>query len=88
MIINRTLERWTYDVVAEELLQFPFGSVPTLHVKPRREAGGGDLLAEIWFAPTLQDLPVRILIRQREESFADLTLERPPQQAAPGPLSR
>ena len=82
LIINRTLERWTYDVVAEELLQFPFGSVPTLHVKPRREAGGGDLLAEIWFAPTLQYLPVRILIRQREDSYADLTLERPPLQAA------
>ena len=83
LIINRTLERWTYDVVAEELLQFPFGSVPTLHVKPRREARGSDLLAEIWFAPTLQYLPVRILIRQREDSFADLTLERPPLQAAP-----
>ena len=82
LIINRTLERWTYDVVAEELLQFPFGSVPTLHVKPRREARGSDLLAEIWFAPTLQYLPVRILIRQREDSYADLTLERPPLQAA------
>ena len=82
LIINRTLERWTYDVVAEELLQFPFGSVPTFHVKPRREAKGSDLLAEIWFAPTLQYLPVRILIRQREDSYADLTLERPPLQAA------
>ena len=83
LIVNRTLERWTYDVVAEELLQFPFGPVPTFHVKPRREAKGSDLLAEIWFAPTLQYLPVRILIRQREESFADLTLDRPPLQAAP-----
>ena len=83
LIINRTLERWTYDVVAEELLHFPFGPVPTLHVKPRREARGSDLLAEIWFAPTLQYLPVRILIRQREGNFADLTLEQPPLQAAP-----
>ena len=83
LIVNRTLERWTYDVVAEELLQFPFGPVPTFHVKPRREAKGSDLLAEIWFAPTLQYLPVRILIRQREESFVDLTLERLPLQAAP-----
>ena len=84
LIVNRTLERWTYDVVAEDLLQFPFGSVPTFHVKPRREAKGSDLLAEIWFAPSLQYLPVRILIRQREESWVDLTLERPPLQAAPG----
>ena len=83
LIVNRTLDRWTYDVVAEELLQFPFGSVPTFHVKPRREAKGSDLLAEIWFAPSLQYLPVRILIRQREDSYVDLTLERPPLQAAP-----
>ena len=83
LIVNRTLERWTYDVVAEELLQFPFGPVPAFHVKPRREGKGSDLLAEIWFAPTLQYLPVRILIRQREESFVDLTLERLPLQAAP-----
>ena len=82
LIVNRSLDRWTYDVVAEEVLHFPFGAVPTFHVKPRRAARAGDLLAEIWFAPTLQYLPVRILIRQREESWADLTLERAPQQAA------
>ena len=94
LIVSRTLERWTYDVVAEELLQFPFGAVPSFHVKPRREAKGGDLSAEIWFAPTLQYLPVRILIRQGVDSWIDLTLERPPLQAAaaagvpaPGPAT-
>ncbi len=82
LIVNRTLERWTYDVVAEELLQLPFGAVPSLHVKPRRAARPGDLSAEIWFAPSLQTLPVRILIRQSAESWVDLTLEKPPLQAA------
>ena len=82
LIVSRTLDRWTYDVVAEELLQFPFGAVPSVHVKPRRQAQGGDLSAEIWFAPTLQYLPVRILIRQGADSWIDLTLERPPLQAA------
>ena len=83
LIVSRSLNRWVYDVVAEETLQFPFGAVATFHVKPRRPAQPGDLAAEIWFAPSLQYLPVRILIRQRNESWADLTLERPPLQAAP-----
>ncbi len=82
LIVNRTLERWIYDVVAEETLNFAFGTVPTVHVKPRREARSGDLAAEIWFAPTLQYLPVRILIRQHPDSWIDLTLDRPPLQAA------
>jgi len=82
LAVTRSLDRWIYDVVGEELLQFPFGAVATFHVKPRREATGGDLSAEIWFAPTLQYLPVRILIRQQQESWVDLTLERPPLQAA------
>ena len=82
LIVGRTLERWTYDVVAEELLRFPFGAVPTFHVKPRRQAKGGDMTAEIWFAPSLQTLPVRILIRQSQDSWVDLTLDAPPMQAA------
>jgi uncharacterized protein YbdZ (MbtH family) len=82
LIVNRTVERWIYDVVAEETLNFAFGAVPTVHVKPRREASGSDLTAEIWFAPTLQYLPVRILIRQPPDSWIDLTLDKPPLQAA------
>ena len=82
LAISRKLERWIYDVVAEELLQFPFGAVATFHVKPRREASGGDLSAEIWFAPTLQYLPVRILIRQPPDSWVDLSLISPPLQGS------
>ena len=85
LAVTRSLNHWIYDVVAEEVLQFPFGAVATFHVKPRREATGGDLSAEIWFAPTLQYLPVRILIRQPPESWVDLMLERPPLQAADAP---
>ncbi len=85
LAVTRSLDRWIYDVVAEEVLEFPFGAVATFHVKPRRQATGGDLSAEIWFAPMLQYLPVRILIRQPPESWVDLTLERPPLQAADAP---
>ena len=83
LIVSRRVDAWVYDVVEAQVLPMPFGEVPTLHVKPRREARPGDMTAEIWFAPTLQNLPVRILIRQGADSWADLTLERPPQQAAP-----
>ncbi len=83
LALTRRVDRWIYDVKERQTLQLPFGSVETVYVKPRREARGGDLTAEIWFAPTLQYLPVRILIRQDESSFIDLLLERPPLQAAP-----
>lgn len=82
LAISRKLERWIYDVRGEELLRFPFGEVPTFHLKPRREATGGDLSAEIWIAPTLQYLPVRIRISDGKDSWIDLTLEKPPLQAA------
>jgi len=84
LAISRKLERWIFDVVGEELLRFPFGNVATFHLKPRREAQGGDLTSEVWIAPTLQYLPVRILIRDNKDNSIDLQLEKPPLQAAPG----
>jgi len=88
LAISRKVERWTYDIVAEETLRFPFGAVATFHIKPRREAQGGDLTPEIWIAPTLQYLPVRILIRDGKSNWIDLSLEKPPLQAAAPPAVR
>ena len=76
------VEPWTYDVLGAETLATPAGAVDTLHVKPRREPRpGGDLTAEFWVAPSLQYLPVRILIRQDAETYIDLLVERLPEQA-------
>ena len=62
-----------------------------LPTTPRREArSGSDLTAEFWAAPSLQYLPVRIVIRQDAETYIDLLIDRLPQQAAaasPGPAS-
>ena len=88
LAISRRVDRWIYDIVGEETLNFPFGAVPTFHIKPRREAQGGDLTAEIWIAPTLQYLPVRILIRDNKDNSVDLSLEKPPLQAAQPPAAR
>jgi hypothetical protein len=81
LALPRRVDRWVYDVIGEERLRTPVGEIDTFHVKPRREAGGGDLSAEVWFAPTLQYLPVRIRIHQDAETFADLLLETRPLQA-------
>jgi len=83
LAMNRKMDRWIYDVVGEEVLRFPFGEVPTFHLKPRREATGGDLTPEIWIAPTLQYLPVRMVIRDGGGNWIDLSLEKPPLQGAP-----
>ena len=84
LALPRRMEVWTYEVLDEETLNTPFGPVPTVHVKPRRQARQGtDLVAEVWFAPGFQYLPVRILIRQDDENFVDLMIERLPQQAEP-----
>jgi hypothetical protein len=83
LALPRSVEPWTYDVVGADTLPTPMGELPVVHVRPRREPQPGrDLTAEFWVAPTLQYLPVRILIRQSEEVWVDLRLDRLPQQAA------
>jgi hypothetical protein len=78
------VEPWVYEVREAERLETPAGPVPTVHVRPRREArAGGDLVPEMWFAPSLQSLPVRILIRQDEDTYVDLRIDRLPEQAEP-----
>ncbi|MFN3305493.1 MAG: DUF3108 domain-containing protein, partial [Roseateles sp.] len=74
---------WQYRVVGEELLDTPMGPVPSWHLQPTRTVAGGDLLAEVWLAPSLQYLPVRLLIRQDASTYIDLTLKGAPLQAAP-----
>ena len=72
---------WRYEVMGEELLQTPMGPLATWRLKPST-ATSGDLSAEVWLAPSLQYLPVRLLIRQNEAAYIDLMLKAPPQQGA------
>lgn len=82
LALPRRVESWTYDVLDNEPLDTRFGRVDAVHVKPRREARGGDYVAEMWVAPTLQYLPVRIVVRQDAQNYIDLRIDRLPQQAA------
>ncbi|HPO20341.1 MAG TPA: DUF3108 domain-containing protein [Rubrivivax sp.] len=78
-----TADRWSYEVVEQATLDTPVGPLPTFHLRPRRELRPNrDLVADAWFAPSLQYLPVRLLIRQDEDTYVDLMLERLPQQEA------
>jgi hypothetical protein len=85
LALPRRVDRWSYDVVGEERLATPVGALDTFHLKPRRadERPGGELSAEVWFAPTLQYLPVRIRIQQDADTFVDLVMDAAPLQTAP-----
>lgn len=83
LALPRQLEPWVYDVTGAQTLATPAGEVETFHIKPRRPPRqGNDLTAEIWIAPSLQYLPVRIVIRQDAQTYLDLLIARLPQQAA------
>ncbi|MBB4846197.1 hypothetical protein HNP55_004751 [Paucibacter oligotrophus] len=85
LVLPRRQYRWRYEVLGEELLPTPMGALATWHLRPSVVASGGDLTAEVWLAPSLQYLPVRIRIRQDEKNFVDLMLKAPPLQAEPEP---
>jgi hypothetical protein len=81
LALPRRVQRWTYDVVARDTVPTPAGAVEAFHVKPRRDAGPGDLTTEMWFAPALQYLPVRLMIRQDSQTYVDLAMQGLPEQA-------
>jgi Protein of unknown function (DUF3108) len=85
LALPRRMDRWTYDVQGEQRLATPVGELDTFHVKPRRAESRprGELSAEVWFAPSLQYLPVRIRIQQDAETYIDLMMDAAPLQAAP-----
>lgn len=70
------VDDWMYDVVANETVSTTMGPVAAYHLKPRPLANPrGTVSAEIWFAPTLQHLPVRIRLTLNPETWLDLTLD-------------
>lgn len=84
LALPRRQDRWFYDVVGSDDLETPFGRVEAYHLRPRRETKRRDeLVADVWFAPRLLYLPVRIVIRQDEENYVDLMISKLPELAAP-----
>ena len=72
------VDEWTYEVTERQLLSLPLmGDVETFHLKPRPLANPrGNITAEMWFAPTLQYLPVKIKVFMGTEAWLDLVVDR------------
>lgn len=69
----RAADLWTFTVEGEETLNLPTGMVRALQLQrlPRRDY---DQKAQVWLAPELDYLPVRIRITQTNGDFAELNL--------------
>ncbi len=72
------VDEWVYDILQPEVLVTPrMGSVQAWHLKPRPLANPrGTITAEMWFAPTLQYLPVRIRMNLNADTYVDLLIDR------------
>jgi hypothetical protein len=70
-------EVWQFQVGALQSLTLPAGSVPARRLlrAPRREY---DSTVEVWLAPSLQHLPVRIRVTEHDGSMADQLLRQFP----------
>ena len=66
----REAEMWSFKVEGTEQVSLPLGDLPALRLRrlPRREF---DQLIDLWFAPTLSYLPVRIRLQQANGDVAD-----------------
>jgi hypothetical protein len=74
-VSQREAEVWQFLVEKEELLQLPFGEIQAIKLnrKPRREF---DQQIELWFAPSLSYLPVRLRITNANGDFVDQLLSK------------
>jgi hypothetical protein len=74
-VSQREAEVWHFLVEKEELLQLPFGEINAIKLnrKPRREF---DQQIELWFAPALSYLPVRLRITNANGDVVDQLLSK------------
>jgi hypothetical protein len=80
LALPRSMNRWTYDVSRQETIGTPFGELATFHLAPRRTARRpGEWLVEMWFAPELRYLPVKVRIEQDAGSWLDLLIAKKPE---------
>lgn len=77
----RKPEPLVFDVIEEVPQDTPMGRIQTLHVRPRKAVvDDGALPADVWFAPGLQYLPVRIAMKMKDDVWLDMKMSRAPQQ--------
>ena len=71
------VDAWIYDIKGAETLNLgKLGNVQAFHLVPRPlTAARGTITMEIWYAPALQYLPVRIKLNINPTTFIDLMIE-------------
>ena len=70
------VDLWTYDIVERERLVTRLGEIEAFHLKPRALASPhGNIYMDMWFAPSLQYLPVRVRVGMGDEATVDLLVE-------------
>jgi hypothetical protein len=74
-VATRDAEVWLFLVEKSETLQLPYGDVPTIKInrKPRKEF---DQTIELWFAPSIDYLPVRLRVTNANGDFVDQQLRK------------
>jgi len=84
LALPNSLRRWSYQVVGTERLDMAFGAIDAVHLKPLLDGPRrpNEYPFDIWTAPSLQYLPVQILVRVDEHTWALLALDDLPFQAA------
>jgi hypothetical protein len=85
LALPRAMDSYVYEVVEEQMLQTPFGPLDAFHLKPRPRPNRNpsQLSAELWIAPELRYLPVRIRISQDPTTFIDLMIAGKPEAGEP-----
>ena len=85
LALPRTMDSYVYEVVEAQTLKTPFGALASFHLKPRPRPTRrpSELTVELWIAPELRYLPVRIRIEQDAATFIDLIISGKPEMAAP-----
>ena len=84
LALPNNLRRWNYRVMGTERLDLAFGSIDAVHLKPILDGPRrpNEYPFDIWTAPSLQYLPVQILVKVDEHTWALLALDDLPTQAA------
>ena len=71
----RRAENWTFEFIGKEKLDLPAGQFDTLHwQRPAANDDAKGVTADIWFAPSLGYLPVRIRLAQDNGDVLDQQL--------------
>lgn len=83
LALPHRLAPWRYEIVGRELAATPLDAATELwHLRPLPPLPPGALAAEVWLAPALNFLPLRLRISQGAETWLMLHLDELPLQEA------